>query len=131
MMTQAKQAEHSLWQRDVETPGSGGHRFMAWVGTTVQQHGNSHIPSFFPATWTVCARLSHPALPAVGLSQVRVLHSPLTLLLLLPSPSQENTSLVFSPGWSIPAPLRFLSSHQEELWVKRPGGFLQRELQGG
>lgn len=77
-MTQVKQAEHSLWQRDVETPGSGGHRFMTWVGTTVQQHGNSHIPSFFPATWTVCARLSHPPLPAVGLPQMRVLHFPLT-----------------------------------------------------
>lgn len=103
-MTQAKQAENSraLARQPVAKgwrhPDSGGHRFMAWLGRTAQQHGSPHPPSFFPATRTVSAKLTHPAFPAMGLAQLRALHSPLTLPAAAPSTQQGKQLPVGAPG---------------------------------
>lgn len=117
----------SPWQRDGDTQ-------ILVLTDSCHGWGGQSIHSFiFPATWTVSAQFSHPASPAVGLTQLRVLHSPLTPSAAAPSAQQGKPLPGGAPGssgCSIPAP-EFLCSHQEQCGSQWPGGFLQRELQDG
>lgn len=127
-MTQAKQAENScaLARQHVAKgwrhPDSGGHRFMAWLGRTAQQHGSSHPPSFFPATRTVSAKLTHPAgtHPSHGTRSAEdaaFTTDPSCCCSLHPARKTAPCGSSWAAKAGPSQLLRFLCSHQEESWV--------------